>query len=85
MAGFLFKSKNPKFAPETTNDIAATINWLPNIAKTPRVNKIIAALPATPPSTLSKKFIELEIATIQSTVSNTSTVIDPDGFPKVLE
>ena len=41
----------------------------------------IAAVPAAPPSKLSKKFIELHIPTTHRTVREISTIVDPVGFP----
>jgi hypothetical protein len=41
----------------------------------------IATVPAAPPSKLSKKFIELQIPTIQKTVIIESNIEDPVGLP----
>ena len=41
----------------------------------------IATVPAAPPSKLSKKFIELQIPTIQTTVIIESKIVEPVGFP----
>ena len=44
----------------------------------------IAAVPAAPPSKLSKKLIELQIPTTQITVIKTSAKVDPVGFATLL-
>jgi hypothetical protein len=41
----------------------------------------IATVPAAPPSKLSKKFIELQIPTIHTTVIIESKIDEPVGFP----
>ena len=41
----------------------------------------IATVPAAPPSKLSKKFIELQIPIIQTTVIIESKIEEPVGFP----
>ena len=40
-------------------------------------------MPAAPPSILSKKFMELQIPTIQMNVMIASVIFEPVGFPTV--
>ena len=44
----------------------------------------MATVPEAPPSTLSKKFIELVIPTIHRVVIATSIIVFPVGLPRVL-
>jgi hypothetical protein len=60
---------------------AAIKYWSPIRAKYAKAAEEIATVPAVPPSKLSKKFIELQIPTIHTTVIIESKIEDPVGFP----
>ncbi len=77
----MFHTKKPNVEPTVTTESAAIKYWSPLRAKYASAIDEIAPVPAAPPSKLPKKFIELQIPTIQTTVIIESKNEEPVGFP----